>query len=219
VERVAEVIDEVLLQREVVPSKAWEAIVEAARAAHVGLPVLRIYPKLVAFDSRYHNELVQEIVSRLSSRDEDRVGEGFLTLNNWADQLADSRIPRIPDIVIIGMIGRLDGEYFTALIHVLDTIGNLLRRLPAGQAKRLLNRCEPLLERWAQRLSYEFVGRHPTLNPRLRTEVPDLRASMTRLCVIAQSYHLESNAITRWLESVRDDPMPEIRRALVEKGS
>jgi len=218
IEQVAEVIDEVLLQREVVPAQVLEPVLAAVTdAAEVELPVLRVYPKLATFRPRFRGKLVEEIVSRLSGLDVDRLKEGLVALNHWANQLMDSRIPRIPDVVIAAVKGQLDAEYSYGLIHILDTVGNLFRRLPSAQSRRLLDRCESSLGHWSQRLTYKPANRTGESDPHLRAELPDLRAAMTRLCVIAENHHLASDTLSNWLESVRDDPMPEIRRVLAEQ--
>jgi hypothetical protein len=216
---IAAVIDNVLLQREAMPIDTWETIVAAVTdATQAGLPVLRVYPKLASFESRFRSILVEEIVSRLSSRNEDCLREAMFSLNHWANQLTDSRIPRIPEVVSAGVAGHLEGEYSYELIHILDTTGNLLRRLPKAQARRFLRRCESSLGRWSKRLQYKAVGRHWEYEAGLRAEIPDLRASMTRLCVRVRNCGLMSETATSWLESIGDDPMPEVRRALLENG-
>ena len=142
--------------------------------------MLRVYPKLASFDQRFRAILLEEIVARLSGGDEDRLRESVSSLNHWASQLTDSRIPRIPDLVIAGVAGRLDGGYSYNLIHILDTTGNLLRRLPEAQARRFLRRCESSLKRWSQDLQY---SRHRENDVTSLAELPDLRAAMTKLCV------------------------------------
>ena len=216
---VAAVIDNVVLQRESIQSDTWETIVAAvSRSMQAGLPTLRVYPKLASFDGHFRTILVEEIVSRLSGGDEDRLREAMFSLNHWANQLTDSRIPGIPDLVLACVAGHLDGEYSYELIHILDTTGNLLRRLPEAQARRFLRRCEPSLGRWSKRLQYKAVGRHWEYYAGLCAEIPDLRASMTRLCVRVRNCGLLSETVTSWLESIGDDPMPEVRRALLEDG-
>jgi len=217
---IAEVIDEVLIQREVVPPEVWDPIVAAINhATQVGLPVLRVYPKLASFESPFRNVLSDEIVSLLSCNNEDRVMDGLLAINHWANQLDDSRIPRIPEVVIASVRGHLDGEYSHTLIDILDTIRNLLARLSIRQSRRLLQQCETPLGRWARLLTYKADGHLSELVRRMRAELPDLRASMTRLCAVARSRAIRSDAVTAWLESVSNDPMPEIRRALSEPDS
>lgn len=218
VERVVEVIDEVLLQRKVVLAEVWKPIVAGiSQAKEARLPVLRAYPKLASFDSRFRSILMEEIISCISGGDEGRLTEGLSVLNHWANQLSDSRIPRIPDIVMAGVRGQLDAEYSPGLIHILDTIGNLFRRLPRAQAGRLLDSCEPGLGLWCRRLVYTSAEHAVESESHMRQELPDLRASMTRLCVIARKQRFTSEVISGWLESVRDDHMPEVRRSLVEQ--
>ncbi len=208
-------IDELLIQREVVPPDVWDPIVAAIkRATQIGLPVLRVYPKLASFESPFRNVLIDEIVSRLSCDNEDRVKDGLLAINHWANQLDDSRIPRIPEVVIAGVRGHLDGEYSYTLIDILDTIRNLLARLTIRQSRRLLQQCETSLGRWSRLLTYKADDHLPESERKMRAELPDLRASMTRLCGVARTRAIASDAVTAWLESVSNDPMPEIRRVL-----
>lgn len=220
IDRVADVVDSVLLQQESVSNAIWGFVVKTVEhASNAGHPLLLAYPKLASFDSRYTVNLVEEICTRLSSKDFSRVQNGLLSVNRWANQLMDSRIPKIPDVILACINGNLEGEYSSCLIHILDTCGNLLRRLPQNDGKRLLERCESAIQRWSLRLAYGTAGRLHEFIPEMRAEIPDLRASMTRLCVAAQSKELSSETTSRWLEAVRGDPMPEIRRALIEHAT
>jgi hypothetical protein len=214
---VVQVLDDVLLQRDVLPAIAWNELLAAVETAErAGLPAFRVYPKLACFERRFYRHLVDGVVARLSSNDEKRVKDGLTCVNVWANQLADTRFPPIPHTVLHAIVGPLEGEYSGRLIHALDTIRNLLARVPLPAAKYLLIRAEPAIAAWSNLLRYQVADFEHYQDERMREELPDLRQAMTRLCVAVKKRHLGSAAGTAWLESVSDDPMPEIRFALAE---
>lgn len=65
-----------------------------------------------------------------------------------------------------------------------------------------------------------FTTNYDTLLERaarpLRERRYEIVRCVTRLCVAARERGLTSEVIVHWLASVRDDPMPEIRRAINE---
>ena len=218
--RIANLIDQVLLQRESVSWDNWQIITETVTVASaIGLPVLHVYPKLASFDSTFTKRMVELLVESLTSdnertqdRGETRFQEGLFALNHWVNQLDDSRIPSVSTVVLSVLGRQLDRGYTRGLIHVIDTIRNLIFRLPDAQSRRLFEKCEPSLKVWSSRFKYES----DITDTNMRDELPDLRASMTKLYVNVLKRGFKSVAADNWIDLIKNDSMPEIRRALSE---
>jgi len=212
----SQVIDQLLLARDEVESEQWEVVMACvARAEKAGLPMVRAYPKIATFEPGYEETLTREIVSLLSAVDEDRNSVGFFAFNHWTNQISDSRIPPIHQDAVSAIVAKLEGDYSASLLNALDAIRNLLDQLPGKEdAIKLLGQCDPSLKKWTGRLKYEELRFHRGAPPRMRDELPDLRASMTRLCVVVQQRDIVSQTTRDWLGGISIDSMPEIRRAL-----
>lgn len=218
-EQVAHIFDSLLLSRQELPKEAWIAMsttLHTAKSAR--LSMLLAYPKLVRWDASYGIALIDDTIELLHSANEDFTRDALAALNHWANQLSDPKTPAIPSTVLACISGRLDGDYTAVSIHYIDTVRNLLRRLPADQAADLLRRCESALKKWRVRLRYTGHPAGSDPESRLRQERPDLRAAATTLCLTANARALSLEWFGDWLSELRVDGMPETRRAFEELG-
>jgi hypothetical protein len=214
VESIADVMENVLLASGQVSKPVLDEVVAAVNdAVAVKLPIISVLPKLTKQAAEYEQLAANEIVWRISSLKEDHVREGLSALNHWANELERSDLQRIPSAVLSCVSGRLSDVYSEMTIHLLDTVRNLVARLPISQVEEMLTQCDLTLGDWARRLHYSNDLSYRDHSVRFREELPDLRAAMTKLCVNTSRRGLSYPWVNSWLREIQSDHMPEILRA------
>jgi hypothetical protein len=212
---VVDVYDKVILAGEVVPPSAWDIVVKSVLEA-IGFQesVLRAFPRLLSFQAEESSNLrrlfVDRLIATLASTSDRVFKDGLSCLNHWANQLDDSRTPRIPYSFLSIVSSRLSSPYSRVSIDVIDTVRNLIQRLSHRQSSILYKQCEPAIATWSSRLSYDSTEfRRPS---EFHDEQPDLRAAFTQLCIAAREKGFDSKILVSWFNEVLHDEMIEIRK-------
>ncbi len=215
-DRVATVLEYVILGRKTVAKDVWSTLLDIVDiAAKVQLPLLSIYPKLAAIDDQWLRKLETEIISRISSNDDKLLTAGCHALVIWASQLGEPRIPKISPQVLSAIVGQLMGSYSRRLIHVFDTAKNLVDGLPHEDSIAFVTDSNDCLSHWGQRLRYSSLDLSRDSDRLLRGELPDLRVSFTGLCISIEKISASTVFAASWLQHVAEDSMPEIRQIIL----
>ena len=211
VQQANDVLSRIVLQSPKVTAKLAAnvaAVTDAARS--LMLPVLSVYPVLLRWFPERSLELAGQIHEQLFAQDKDDRIDALRAIAHWGEFQRKTAIPRIPDNILVSLatlIAACPTDGLDSLLEVASTlVGNL------DEAER--NRISPTLCRGLERL-LDLLPYTLERNVFAPEEIPDLRAGCANLAAQLLKAGVTHTAIERWIAIATNDPLPEVRKALL----
>jgi hypothetical protein len=173
-----------------------------------------LFPALARMFSDRTDDLTQWLRRGLVSEDEEVAGQAVLGLYQWLRRHPDPAldIPKPhPDLVReIGIA--IAARRQSVLARALDLSRWILLEGPEDYRPLLIEACEHGLGCLLEEASYAR-----TLEEVEKLNIPLLRRNCIRLAVaLTDRGRGSSPAVKGWMDAAREDPLPEVRNALVE---
>jgi hypothetical protein len=168
-------------------------------------------PELLALDKSHSARAMRDIQTAMFStdNDNDKAWSGFNAIHRWIDLSRENRLDDLPEILIDRVLSAIETRREPGLLHALSTSLMLLRKkkLNTEHAKRL-----------AEALPAVFAA---TDYSDQSTEVIDpITYTLVRAGAVRLAYGLKQEGIEGdgpgWNSDYENDPMPEVRFALVQ---
>jgi hypothetical protein len=169
-------------------------------------------PELLTLDKSHGSRATRDIQTAMLSTENDKVWSGFYAIHRWIDLFEGDKLSELPEILIDRVVSAVETRREPGLLDALGTSLMLLekRRLNAEHTQRL-----------AEALPGVFAA---TNYSEQSTEVIDpitytlVRAAAVRLARGLRQAGIEGQGLG-WNSDHENDPMPEVRFALIEDAN
>lgn len=180
-------------------------LIESSRTSTGAIAI----PELLTLDRSHEARATRDIQTAMLSTHNDEAWSGFFAISRWIDLTAVGRLGDLPEILIDRVVSAVETRQEPGLLHALKTSLVLLQKKALKREK---------MERLADALPGVFAA---TDYSDQSTEVIDpITYTLVRAAAVRLAHALKVEGISAeglgWNLDHENDPMPEVRFALVQ---
>ena len=185
---------------------------QALTASH--LPAFALATGLVRIDNELAPEIAAELRVGITSDDAQLATNAISGLWRWLEAAADdeSKVPQPPDGLVEDVGFAIASRRNTVITPALQLATWIFNNGQDSHRDAIQRLAEAGLRYLAEELRYESAKENPDDVPAKRLYCAQLAAAMAKRGLD------QTTAVARWLESAKDDPLPEVRQAVAELG-